>query len=245
MNGFSDFAKLENDIRDNAEPVLHGIPYTVLAVGGQPVPDIVRRAEKEGDDLIVMATHGLRGWRRAILGSVTEGVVHRGELPVLSVSRPQEQQQQIAPAVTKILCPINFTDASRDALEYAARLAGAFDCRLAIVHVVEQEDAIRAAVAEEDVRSWIAPAVQNLCTYREIMLRGNAPERVVDCAEDIRADLVVIGAQHKLFREETTVGSTTERLVRFARMPVLTVPRPAALPGQASGPIVGTSHRTT
>jgi len=218
------FEQLEREIRAYAEPALKGIPYTVRAVGGQPVPDIVKKAEEEHDDLIVMATHGLRGWRRAILGSVTEGVVHRGEFPVLSVSRPQEQLQ-IVPAVTKILCPINFTDAARDALDYAARLAGAFDCRLVVVHVVEREDAIRAAVAEEDVRSWIAPSVQNRCTYREIMLRGGAAERVLDCAEDIRSDLVVIGAQHKMFRDETTVGTTTERLVRFARMPVLTVPR--------------------
>jgi len=84
-NGFGDFAKLENDVRAYADPVLHGIPYTVKAVSGQPVPDIVRRVENDGDDLIVMATHGLRGWRRAILGPVTEGVVHRGEFPVLAV----------------------------------------------------------------------------------------------------------------------------------------------------------------
>lgn len=218
------FEKLEREVRAYAEPVLSGIPYTVFAVGGQPVIDIVKKAEEENDDLIVMATHGLRGWRRAILGSVTEGVVHRGDCPVLSVGRPQEQLQ-ITPGVTKILCPINFTDAARNALEYAAKLAGAFDCRLAVVHVVEQQDPMHAAVAEEDVRSWITPAVQNRCTYREIMLRGGAAERVLDCAEDIRADLVIIGAQHKLFRDETTVGTTTERLVRFARMPVLTVPR--------------------
>ena len=219
------FAKLENDIRAWADPALNGIPYTVAAIEGDPVRDIVRRAGDDRDDLIVMATHGLRGWRRAILGSVTESVVHRGECPVLSVSRPQESQPDFTPAITKILCPINFTDVSRDALEYASRLAGAFDCRLVIVHVVDDQDAIREVVAEEDVRSWIAPAVQNRCSYREIMLRGGAAERVLDCAEDIRADLVVIGAQHKLFRDETTVGATTERLVRFARMPVLAIPR--------------------
>jgi len=104
------------------------------------------------------------------------------------------------------------------------------------VHVVEQQDPMHEAVAEEDVRSWIEPSVQNRCTYREIMLRGGAAERVLDCAEDIRADLLVIGAQHKLFRDETTIGATTERLVRFARMPVLTVPRPVTA-GQVTLPV--------
>jgi nucleotide-binding universal stress UspA family protein len=48
---------------------------------------------------------------------------------------------------------------------------------------------------------------------------------VLDCADDLGADLIVIGAQHERFRDETVIGTTTERLIRFARVPVLTVPR--------------------
>jgi hypothetical protein len=35
----------------------------------------------------------------------------------------------------------------------------------------------------------------------------------------------VIGAQHKLFRDATVIGTTTERLIRFASCSVLVVPR--------------------
>ncbi len=216
-------AELEKEIRAYAGETLAGISYEVLATGGQPVPSIVSEAEECAADLIVMATHGLRGWRRAIFGSVTEGVLHNGLWPVLSVSRP-EDGPGVSAGVTKILCPINFTDAAREALDYAARLAAAFRCELVVVHVVEGEDPMRSGVSEEDVRRWIDPAVQKRCAVRAVTLRGGAAERVLDCAEDIGADLLVIGAQHKLFRDMTTIGTTTERLVRFARMPVLTVP---------------------
>lgn len=47
-------------------------------------------------------------------------------------------------------------------------------------------------------------------------------ERALDFAEKVGADLLVVGAQHKLFH---SIGATTEKIVRFARLPVLTIPR--------------------
>ena len=81
---------------------------------------------------------------------------------------------------------------------------------------------------EARLRAWIDKSIQKTCTYREIVLRGGVAERVLDFAEDANADLLVIGAQHKLFRDEAVIGTTTERLVRFARLPVLSIPRPVA-----------------
>jgi nucleotide-binding universal stress UspA family protein len=52
-----------------------GIPVSPLVESGQPAPQIVALAEALDADLIVMATHGLTGWRKAFLGSVTERVV--------------------------------------------------------------------------------------------------------------------------------------------------------------------------
>ena len=45
---------------------------------------------------------------------------------------------------------------------------------------------------------------------------------------DVDAELVVIGSQHRFFSDATVIGTTTERVTRFARVPVVTVPlRPA------------------
>lgn len=218
-------AQIEHEVRAYADETLHDLPYSVFAVGGQPVPIIIHEAQQRHADLIVMATHGLRGWRRAILGSVTQGVLHGGDCAVLSVSRTDEQK--IADVALKtIVCPVNFTDVSRESLIYAGNLAAMFDAQLIIVHVVEDEDALHASSDEARFRSWIDRSLQEKCTYREIFLRGGAAERVLDFAEDTNADLMVVGAQHKAFRDETVIGTTTERLVRFARLPVLTVPRP-------------------
>lgn len=216
-------AQLERDVRNYADGVLRGMTYDVIAAGGQPVAMIIREAVDREADLIIMATHGLTGWRRAILGSVTQGVLHGVDCPLLSVRRTDGHPRG-STTIGKIVCPINFTNVAREALDLAARLATKFDAELLVVHVVE--DVKGTGAREETLRSWIDESIRKRTTYREVVLRGGAAERVLDFAEDSEADLLVIGAQHKVFRDETVIGTTTERLVRFARLPVLTIPRP-------------------
>ncbi len=56
---------------------------------GEPGPAIVRVAEEQGCDLVVMTTNGRSGWRRAVLGSVSDFVVRHSErVPTLLVRRP-------------------------------------------------------------------------------------------------------------------------------------------------------------
>ena len=206
-----DRARLEKDVRAWADRSLQHRPYRVVIGAGDPVASIVRQSRDEASDLIVMATHGLSGWRRTAIGSVTEGVVHEAKCPVLSVTRTRGKRRELTPGVTKIVCPTNFSPVAEEALKTARELAKMFGCELVVVHVVEQ------------------PSAQPPADYREIVLRGGAAERVLDYIDDIKGDLLVIGAQHQLFKDATVIGTTTERLIRFSRVPVLTIVRPAAV----------------
>jgi len=62
-----------------------GIPCDTHTREGSPHTEIVRRAQEVGADLIVMGTHGHGGLAHAVLGSVTERVLHRTRCPVLVV----------------------------------------------------------------------------------------------------------------------------------------------------------------
>jgi len=61
-----------------------GVRVDGHAVVGDPATDIVRWAHEHGCDLIVVGTHGRRGFRRFMLGSVAERVVRTAEMPVLT-----------------------------------------------------------------------------------------------------------------------------------------------------------------
>jgi nucleotide-binding universal stress UspA family protein len=220
-------ARLRKEVELQAEAIMAGRPYDIDVTIGQPVPAILASVKERNADLIIMGTHLRHGWRRALLGSVSEGVLHGSDCPVLTVAT-QDSYVGAAPyAVTHVLCPVNFTDVARESLHVAARLADAFRARLTIVHVLEADEVRNVKEEEERVRSWITPELQEVCAYRQLVVRGGPAERVLDCADDVGADFLVIGAQHKLFRDATVLGTTSERMIRFSSCPVLVVPRQA------------------
>lgn len=217
--------RLRKDVESYASPSLEGREFTIEVTAGQPIPAILADARELHADLIVMGTHRRHGWRRALLGSVSDGVIHDSHIPVLTVAH-DDTGTTMPYAITNILCPINFSDVARESLRFASRIADAFDARLTIAHVID--DPANASIDEAGVRRWVAPELQHRCDYREVILRGGPAERVLDCAEDLGADFLVIGAQHQLFRDTTVIGTTSERLIRFASVPVLVVPRGVA-----------------
>ena len=82
-----------------------GVTVDTRAVAGYCPGAIHEIAAKEGADLIVIATHGRTGWRRAVMGSVAEGTVRQAACPVLVVpSLPNDAKNRVerkhAPIVT-------------------------------------------------------------------------------------------------------------------------------------------------
>jgi nucleotide-binding universal stress UspA family protein len=64
--------------------------HPVLA-SGDPAREIIREAEDQSIDLIVIATHGLTGWGRLLFGSVAEKVVRLAPCPVLTIKGPRPE----------------------------------------------------------------------------------------------------------------------------------------------------------
>ena len=220
-------ARLRAEVERHAAAIMSGRPYDIDVTIGLPAQSILAAAKQRNADFIIMGTHLRHGWRRALLGSVSEGVLHGSECPVLTVAARDGYVGATPYAITNILCPVNFTGVARESLHVAARLAEGFGAHLTIVHVLEADEVMNAKADEEKIRRWVSPELQEVCSFRELVVRGGAAERVLDCADDVGSDFLVIGAQHKFFRDSTVIGTTTERLIRFASCPVLVVPRQA------------------
>jgi nucleotide-binding universal stress UspA family protein len=71
-----------------------GIPCEPMVRTGLPAQEILRCAEMEGIDLVVMATHGRTGLRHILMGSVAETVVRLSRVPVLTV-KPTELRESV------------------------------------------------------------------------------------------------------------------------------------------------------
>lgn len=205
-----------------AENVPAKVGATTVFEDDTPARAIVATARDINADLIIMGTHGRHGLERVILGSVTERVLHTTNIPVISVA-PANFPSDPDLRIRTILCPVNFTPIARMALEQACAMAESFDAELVLVHVVEGDEPHLFSAVESEFRTWVSPFIRANTRYKEIVVRGDAAERVLTLADQIEADLVVIGAQHRFFSDATVVGTTTERITRFAKHAVMTV----------------------
>jgi nucleotide-binding universal stress UspA family protein len=75
---------------------LRGVKHEMLTHMGEPAGSILSTARREAADLIVMATHGRRGFSRVLLGSIAEMVLRNASCPVLCVRRGAADKSQVA-----------------------------------------------------------------------------------------------------------------------------------------------------
>ncbi|WP_224450057.1 universal stress protein [Haloprofundus salilacus] len=69
-----------------------GVDALATVEAGSPPDIIVDYADDHDVDLVVMATHGRRGWNRYLLGSVTERVVRSSDAPVLTARHSEHDE---------------------------------------------------------------------------------------------------------------------------------------------------------
>ncbi len=212
---------------------------------GDAAHEVLDRARSLPSDLIVMGTHGRSGFRRLLLGSVTEKVIRSAPCPVLTVPRPADEEAEPLPAprFSRIVCAVDFSDASLHALEYAFSLAAGADAgHVTLVHVVEVMPAPPRAVSGSDVEAkaldaYVAAAadarrqrldqivpdsVRAQCKVDQVLAIGRAHVEILRLATERHADVIVLGA-HGFQISQLLFGSTAQQVIRQAPCPVLTV----------------------
>jgi nucleotide-binding universal stress UspA family protein len=147
--------------------------------------------------------------------------------------------------IRRILCPVDFSDASRHALEHATAVAGWYDSRLLVLHVwappfpvvppllFSEPDHLELpaeAVREEflaRLRQWAAGAAAAGCQVDVELVTGNPAAKIVERAGAYEAHLIVMGTHGRGGFERLMIGSVAERVLHRAACPVLTIPPPA------------------
>ena len=202
---------------------------------------IVDYAEEEGINLLVMGTHGRRGLDRLVLGSVTETVLRQAPCPVLTVRQGAVPVASGTPAFQNVLAPIDFSEASHDAVTMADGVAEAYRARLHLLFVAAERTVPTfsdTGLPGLSVVKMDPEIVENAeAALRQLgeRLGGRAPESayhvregrvaatIVEVAQAEAMDLVVMATQGRQGVDRFWVGSTTERVVRRAPCPVLTM----------------------
>ncbi len=144
----------------------------------------------------------------------------------------------------RICCPIDFSDASRAAMEVAADLARRFGADLVLLHaypipgytfpdgsIVASPKMMQdlAEQAERHLDLWRQDAERAVGAGRVTAEKaiGEPSSEILSFAHGRGIDLLVLGTHGRTGIEHALMGSVAERVVRKARCPVLTV-RPRA-----------------
>lgn len=145
-------------------------------------------------------------------------------------------------SVRRILCPVDFSESSRHAFEYALLLARQFGAQLTAVHVIADAplvvpyDGIPAVDFRADLEQSAREEMGKLLAAHDLagvrvasdILHGTTYRAIAEYAAAQSCDLIVMGTHGRGALERAFFGSVTERVMKSVSCPVLAVPRLAA-----------------
>lgn len=210
----------------------------VFLEDGDVVDQVTAKANSLPADLIVVGTHGRRGFGRLLMGSVTERLLRHASRPVLSVSPHASAPPEAGPTFQRILCPVDFSPSSLRGLDLALALAGD-EGSVTVLNVVEfyVDVAVGEAIAfdlegvreqhrkqaTEKLEQAVAADKRSRTKLQtEVLHSGGAYKEILRTAEKAGSDLIVMGVMGRSATDMFFFGSTTNHVVRAAGCPVLT-----------------------
>jgi nucleotide-binding universal stress UspA family protein len=220
-------------------------PYSIrFGAQADGINEVARVTRAE---LITIATRGYTGLKRAFVGSTTESVLRNAFCPVLIVrenERPSATQsvRKASPALQfrKILVPLDFSEPSRLGVEYALGFAQEFHATVVLFHSVFVSPYLMGnRFAAPQVPMLIASEQKSARTemenLREAISRkggmvetkvalGSPVEQVGKYVRKAGVDLIITSTHGRSGLRRLFIGSTAERIVRYAPCPVLVVP---------------------
>ena len=234
-------AQVEKQYREQAERMLAALlgpedqddlDFSIVLKSGGIEAEIIAAASEQGADMLVMGTHGRGLFGRLLIGSVTQNLLRKAAIPILTichVTRPL--------ALERILFAAGLSETSKHGLDFAINLARQTHSKLVFLHATERAtlayggNEMVCSVTQEDAEearaklaALAAESTGQGVQAETILVEGDAAQEIIKGAEDANAGLILITVQFRGLVERTLLGTTAERLIREARVPVLSIP---------------------
>ncbi|MGB7436931.1 MAG: universal stress protein [Candidatus Acidiferrum sp.] len=172
-----------------------------VVVQGDPARAILRAAQAENADLIMMASYG-NTFDRFLLGSVTTKVLRRQECPLWTGAHTEEPSAK-AFSIHNILCVVDLGPRRQEAASWAAQLAAEFGAHLTLSNVTESAAILapRGTWADPEYQESLVNDASHRLTELQKNLRinadlligsGDVPKVVSEIANETKADLLVM-----------------------------------------------------
>ena len=218
------------------EHLRHNAHVRMEVAVGNASDVILRTGRRLNAGLIVMGTHGRGGFRKLLVGSTTQEVLHRTEWPVLAVPAGAARDVDDAGVQLKrILLATDFRESAMAATQWAADLAFDLGIPLVLAHVVEpvvmppRWQALAAEFEGDRMASGQRMLARLSASLRDthnesVVSVGHPADTIASLAGEHGAGLVVMGLANSDDSEPRSPGSIAYRVVRMAHVAVVVVP---------------------
>ncbi|MDY0096397.1 MAG: universal stress protein [Candidatus Vecturithrix sp.] len=222
-----------------------------LVAQGTPEKTILSVVRKIGADAIVMGTRGNSGLKHLVHGSVAEKVLRESDCPVLVIKKqkPIEFGGYVLPQIRhvgdvfqadKILVPLDFSPASKRALQYAVSIASRYNSTIYILTVFDKkfkeygsdhQKHTSIMVHGEKIKLWQEfPELLRQIPYRlpqhqfkRLLVSGDPFTNIESLVEKKEIDLIIMGTNGRTGLEHFLLGSVAEKVLRSVACSVMTI----------------------
>ena len=211
----SDFSDSKKFLEDFASS--KGIELKIIEKSGRVYDEVVK-VEKEGEyDLILLGSHGVKGWRPFWMGSNAFKVISSSTCPVIST---QEKASELS--FDHILLPLADSSASRQKVPYAALLAKAFGSTVHILGVSKGKSKDTMHHVNAYVRQTERYMAERDIKYTVSSEFGvKVPEACIAYGEKVNAGLMMIMTETE--SSGIFMDSYSQQLVNSSPIPVMSV----------------------
>lgn len=189
---------------------------------------------KNKPDILVMGTHGRKFFDRWFMGSTTERLLRHLPIPILTIG---PGKRKIAPpSIRRILVTTDFSEGTPDAIAYAFSIAQECQSKVILLHVLNDVSLDLAAryrnplirSIRDELEKMIPPEARDWCEVSTQVATGTPLPAILKILNREHIDLLVMNIHGKGMLDRALLGSTAERVVRGAGIPVMLIPPMAA-----------------
>jgi len=208
---------------------------TAVVVGD--IPSAIDLAAREQHaDIVVMGTHGRGLFGRWLIGSVTQSLLRRIDVPILTVCHATRPL-----SFKRILFATDFSEGSAQGLEFTMDLAARLNAALVVTHVIDKRPIVtfetpevtavfdaeqeRSLEESRNIFSQIeAEARTRKVRVENVLSEGIPAEAISRIADENTVDFIVLAVSRKTRMDRILLGTTAEKVIRDANVPVLSIP---------------------
>ncbi|MBI2886744.1 MAG: universal stress protein [Chloroflexi bacterium] len=221
-----------------------GIQTKVEVLLGRAADEITEYAQKEGVDLVAMATHGRTGLARWRYGSVANEVRNRLPMPLLLIHPTEEHPSEAAmaarePLLLRVVVPLDGSEVAEQALPHAKELASRMDLEMHLLRIVSRP--APAYVGPEAVEYYydletelVKVATEYLQGVQKSLeaagmrvtarvFHGYPAENIVDFAKALDQSIICLTTHGRTGLGRVIMGSVAEKVLHDATEPIFLV----------------------